>query len=289
MEEYTHESTLYAEPIFNIGHFEVTNALITSWIAVAIFAIVVLVVRMKKIVMTPKKLQTFFELIIDGALQLCDSVTGDRKISMKVFPIAFSLFIFVLINNWIGILPGVGTFGRIVSEGGQSEFIPYLRGATADVNTTLAIALMSVIVSNIFGIVTLGAWKSVNKYVKLKDLYKIRHIRKDPTVIIVAPVMFFVGLLEAIGEIAKVASLTFRLYGNVFAGEVLLASMSAILPFILPIPFVFMEFFVAILQAFIFAMLTLVYFSIQATDHDEHHENAHHDEKHLPPVVAGSV
>jgi F-type H+-transporting ATPase subunit a len=111
---------------------------------------------------------------------------------------------------------------------------------------------------------------------------------KEPTVLIMAPIMFFVGILEAIGEIAKVASLSFRLYGNVFAGEVLLASMAAIFSFILPIPFLFLEFFVGIIQAFIFAMLTLVYFSISATDHDEHN-SAHHDEKHLVAHAPGSV
>lgn len=288
--EVQHESTLYAEPIGHIGSFTITNALLTSWIVVFIIAILVLILRFKKFTFAPTKVQNFLELIIDGALNLCDQVTGNRAISIKIFPIVFSLFIFVLINNWMGILPGVGAFGQIVNEAGHNVFVPYLRGATADVNTTIAIALVSVIISNIFGIIALGTWKSINKYIKLTDLAKIRNFRNDPTILIVAPVMFFVGLLEAIGEIAKVASLTFRLYGNVFAGEVLLASMSAILPFILPIPFVFMEFFVGILQAFIFAMLTLVYFSIQTTDHDEHQKTAHHnDEKHLAPTVAGSV
>lgn len=285
--EVQHESTLYAEPIGHIGNFEVTNALLTSWIALFIIALLILIIRIKKFKFTPTKTQNFLELIIDGALNLCDQVTGSRAISIKIFPMVFSLFIFVLINNWIGILPGVGSFGHIVNEGGHSVFIPYLRGATADVNTTLAIAIFVVIASNIFGVIVLGLWKGINKYIKLSELGKMRNFMKDPTILIVAPITFFVGLLEAIGEIAKVASLSFRLYGNVFAGEVLLASMSAIFAFILPLPFVFMEFFIGILQAFIFAMLALVYFSIQATDHDEH--NTHHDEKHLEPLAHGSV
>ncbi len=290
-QETSHEATLYAEPIGTIGSFTVTNALLTSWIAIFIFAIVVLVFRLKKIKLIPGKFQNFFELIIYGALNLCDQVTGDRKISVKVFPIVFSLFVFVLINNWVGILPGVGSFGHIVNENGHSVFVPLLRGATADINTTLAIALFTVLASNIFGIITLGLWKGINKYVKFSELAKMRNFMKEPTILIVAPIHFFVGFLEAIGEIAKVASLTFRLYGNVFAGEVLLASMAAIFSFLLPVPFLFLEFFVGIIQAFIFSMLTLVYFSIQATDHDEHdsHESAHHDDKHHEQIAQGSV
>ncbi len=291
-EKVSHEATLYAEPIFNIGNFTVTNSLLTSWVAVAFVLLIVLFVRLRKLKLVPGKVQNFFELIIDGALNLCDQVTGSRKLSLKIFPISFSLFMFVLINNWVGILPGVGAFGNIVNHDGHDVFIPMLRGATADINTTLAIAIFTVIASNIFGIVVLGLWKGINKYIKIGELLKMRNFLKDPTVLVVAPIHFFVGALEAIGEIAKVASLSFRLYGNVFAGEVLLASMSALLAFFLPIPFLFLEFFVGIIQAFIFSMLTTVYFSIQATDHDEHdsHESEHHDEKHLAQEkVLGSV
>jgi F-type H+-transporting ATPase subunit a len=138
------------------------------------------------------------------------------------------------------------------------------------------LAVISVIGSNIFGIVIIGAWKVFNKYVNLKALGGIfTKIRKEPTVLLVAPVMFFVGLLEFIGEFAKVASLSFRLFGNVFAGEVLLASMTVLLAYGLPIPFLFLEIMVGLIQALIFAMLTLVYFSIASEDHEEHEEHEH--------------
>ena len=116
-----------------------------------------------------------------------------------------------------------------------------------------------------------------NKYVNLKALGGIvTKIRKDPTVLVIAPIQVFVGLIEVVGELAKVASLSFRLFGNVFAGEVLLASMSAIFAYILPVPFMFLEVIVGIIQAFIFSMLTVVYFTIASQDHDEHHEEEHH-------------
>jgi F-type H+-transporting ATPase subunit a len=139
---------------------------------------------------------------------------------------------------------------------------------------------MVVVASNLFGVMTVGVWKTFNKYVNLKALGSIiTKVRKDPSVLIVAPITIFVGILEFIGEMAKVASLSFRLFGNVFAGEVLLASMSAILAYLVPAPFLFLEVFVGLIQALIFSLLAAVYFTIAAQDHDEHEEHSSHDEE----------
>jgi F-type H+-transporting ATPase subunit a len=277
-----HEPTLFAEKIFSIGDFSVTNSLLTSWVAVVILVIFGLLLRFK-MKQIPGKIQNAFEVVLDGAFGMCDQVTGERKISEKVLPIALTIFFFVLVNNWLGIIPGVGTIGNLVNENGHTVLVPYLRGGTADVNTTLALALMSVIGANLFGIISIGVWKTFNKFVNLKALGGIfTKVRKDPTVLIVAPVTFFVGLIEMVGEIAKVLSLSFRLFGNVFAGEVLLASMAALVAYAIPIPFLFLEVLVGFIQALIFAMLTLVYFTIASQDHDheEDHEKSHvHTEK----------
>ena len=272
--EIIHESTLYAEPIAHVGSFSITNALFTSWIAV--FAIIVIVIAIQKSLKeVPKGIQNFFEIVFEGALSLCDQVTNSRKITEKVFPLAFAIFFFVLINNWLGILP-LGGFGLLEKTEEGLAFIPFIRSGTADVNATLALAVMSVVGANIFGIVSIGLWKSFNKYVNLKALGSIAiKIRKDPVVLIVAPVTFFVGVLELIGEFAKIASLSFRLFGNVFAGEVLLLSMSAIIAYGLPVPFLFLEIFVGVIQAFIFSILVLVYFTIASQDHDTHDEKEH--------------
>jgi len=147
------------------------------------------------------------------------------------------------------------------------------------VNTTIALAVMAVLGANLFGIFSIGIWKTFNKYVNLKALGQIfTKFRKEKTVIIVAPITFFVWLLELVGELAKVASLSFRLFGNVFAGEVLLASMAAIFAYILPVPFLFLEILVGVIQALIFSMLLIVYFTISATDHD-HEEHGEHAEE----------
>ncbi|KKQ80339.1 MAG: ATP synthase subunit a [Parcubacteria group bacterium GW2011_GWC2_38_7] len=267
--EVSHEATLAAEPIAHIGAFPITNSLLNTWIVVAILFIFALTLR-SKLKMIPKGLQNLFEIVVDGALNLCDSVTNDRKKTLKVFPIVFSFFIFILIANWMGLVPGIGSIGFIETEGAHSVFIPYFRGGTADLNTTLALAIIAVLGSNIFGIIAVGGWKYFNKFINLKVLASIPfQIRKDPSVIIVNPIKFFVGIVEIIGEVAKIASLSFRLFGNVFAGEVLLSSLAVILAFGLPIPFMFLEVIVGIIQALIFGMLTLVYFSIAMTE-EEH-------------------
>ena len=275
-QEIKHETTLFAEPVAHIGSFPVTNALLTSTSAVIIIALLALVIR-ARLSEIPKGIQNIFEAILGGALTLCDQVTNSRKISTKVFPLAFSVFLFILVNNWLGLLP-IGGLGIIETGEHGLSFIPFLRSGTADINTTIALAIMAVLSANLFGIFSIGLWKTFNKYVNLKALGSIfTRVGKEARVLVVAPVTFFVGILELVGELAKIASLSFRLFGNVFAGEVLLMAMSAILPYLLPIPFMFLEIFVGLIQALIFSILVLVYFTIAAQDHDSHEE---HGEKH---------
>ncbi|MBU6390221.1 F0F1 ATP synthase subunit A [Patescibacteria group bacterium] len=273
--EIKHESTLFAEPIGQLGGFPVTNALITS-VATVIVIVAFTTILRRRLREIPSGIQNAFETILEEALSLCDQVTGSRAITAKVFPLAFSVFIFILINNWIGLLP-LGGFGLLEKTSAGLSFVPFLRSGSADLNTTLALAVMAVIGANVFGIFSVGTWKLFNKYINLKALGGIlKKIRHEPSVLVIAPVEFFVGILELIGEFAKIASLSFRLFGNVFAGEVLLAAMSAIFAYALPVPFMFLEIFVGAIQALIFAVLLLVYFTIAAQDHEgESRETAH--------------
>ncbi len=282
--EISHEVTIYAEPIFHIGSFQVTNSLITSWAAVLVVLVLSLAIRLK-LKKIPGKLQNLFEVVLEGALDLVDQVTNDRKISVRIFPFVFSLFIFILVNNWLGLMPIFGSMGLLVKEGATSAFVPFLRSGTADINTTLALSIMVVILSNIFGIIVIGFWKAFNKYINLAAIGSIfTKIKKDPAVLIVAPITVFVGLLELLGELAKIASLSFRLFGNVFAGEVLLASMGAIFAYVVPGPFLFLEVFVGLIQALIFSLLATVYFTIASQDHGEHDESEHKTEEILASV-----
>ena len=274
-EEISHESTLFAEPIAHIGNFTITNSLFTSWIVVFIIIIIAIVIKFK-IKKIPKGIQNLFEIIFEGAESLCDQVTNSRAITNKAFPIVFAVFMFVLLNNWMGILP-FGGFGLIEMTEHGKTWIPLIRSGTADINGTLPLALLSVIGANLFGIISIGLWKSFNKYVNLKALSEIfTKVKKNPAVLMTAPIVFAVGLLELVGEFAKVASLSFRLFGNVFAGEVLLLSMGAIIAYALPIPFLLLEVLVGVIQAFIFAILTLVYYTIASMDHEEGHDEKEH-------------
>lgn len=259
-EHEEHEHTLFAETVFHVGDFPITNSLLTSWVAVFLIIILALVIRAKNS-RIPSVFQSFMEIIIDGALGMMDLVTNDRAKSKKVFPVIFSIFLFVLINNWLGLLPGLGS---ITYNG-----VALLRGGTADLNTTLALGLFSVVSANIFGMLVVGGWNYFNKFVNLKALIEIPgKIRHEPTIVLVNPITFFVGLIEIVSEVAKVASLSFRLFGNIFAGEVLIASISALVAYGVPLPFMFLEVIVGIIQALIFSILTLVYYTIASVEHE---------------------
>ncbi|MEK7564084.1 MAG: FoF1 ATP synthase subunit a [Patescibacteria group bacterium] len=276
-EHLVHEVTLYAEPIAHVGNFTITNALATSWVVVFIIIIMSLVLR-SKMKEVPGKIQNIFEMITEAALSLFDQVTNSRLLSTKIFPIAISAFFFILLNNWLGIMP-FGGFGQIHSTDHGLAFIPFLRGGTADINTTLALSVITVIGANLFGVVSIGLWKTFNKYVNIKVLGEMfTKVRKDPTLIIVSPITFFVGLIEVAGEFAKIASLSFRLFGNILAGEVLLASISALLAYAAPLPFLFLEILVGVIQALIFSMLLVVYFTVSSLDHD--HDESHEEDSH---------
>ncbi len=273
MEETAQTPTLFAEPIFHIGSFTVTNSLINSWAVVCVIIIVSIIIR-AKIKQIPKGIQNIAEIILERAFNLADSVTGSREKTMRFLPIVLPLFIFILLNNWLGLFPGVGSIGFFGSEGSRKVFIPFFRGGTADLNTTLALAIMAVVLTHIFGVVYTTAWGHINKFINIKlilGLPKKIFKEKQYTSIILIPVQFAVGLIEIVGEIAKVASLSFRLFGNIFAGEVLLGAMAAIFAYVIPIPFIFLEIVVGIIQALIFSMLTLVFLSVMTAEHNEAH------------------
>jgi F-type H+-transporting ATPase subunit a len=246
------EHTLYAEPVAHLGSFAITNSLLSSWLALIIVVVASLSLT-KKIKVIPGRAQAILEMLLDQVMNMFDSVTGSRAKTLKVAPFIFTFFFFILINNWLGLLPGVGSIGQVVMEHGEKVFVPYLRGATADINTTLALAIIGLVSSHIFGVMAIGASKHFNKFINIKTLLDIpKKFKQDWTVIMVNPINVFIGLVELISEFAKVASLSLRLYGNIFAGEVLLASISAMLAFGLPLPFMVLEIFVGLVQAFIF-------------------------------------
>ena len=238
--------SLAAEDVFHIGGFGVTNAMLMAFIVLILLTVLSLLLR-AKLKLIPGMLQNVAELILEGALGLMDSVLGSRKASEKYLPLVFTIFIFVLCSNWLGLLPGVGS----VMIGHGAGAVPLLRSPASDLNFTLALALIAVTMVNIFGVAAIGLKHRISVFFNFES-----------------PLKFFVGILELISEFARIISFTFRLFGNVFAGEVLLAIMALLVPYLVPLPFMFLEIFVGFIQAFIFGMLTLVFVALAVTPHE---------------------
>ena len=302
--------SITASPLFL--DFEVTNTMIATWITIVVLVAISFFAtrRMNEV---PRGLQNLIEAMIEFFLGLAGSVAG-RERARRFFPLVVTIFLFIVTANWLGVLPGFGTIGRIetaeevihhaeeeadageevdldkirlqvfddsgsvgvipfgsvddeitakeleehgVEEGKQAGIlVPFLRSANTEVNTTLAIALVAMFMVHYWAFRALGFFGHIGKFINLKG----------------GLIGVFVGVLEAISEVARVISFTFRLFGNIFAGEVLLVAMAFLLPLIGIIPFLGLELFVGIIQAFIFSMLTLVFAAMATISHgtEEH-------------------
>ncbi len=269
---------IVAEPIFSIASFPVTNAYINSTLAVVLFLIAGFILR-KKTAMIPRGFQNVAEAILEFLLGYIDQVTKDRAKSLRFFPIVGGIFLFILVSNWLGLLPGTGSIGRWLVMHGEVELVPILRPANSDLNLTLAMAVFAVVTSHILGIAAIGFFKYANKFIKIGDL--IHGFRKGGSAILVSLIEFAVGFLEIISEVAKMVSLSLRLFGNVFAGEVLLTVIAGLIAYAVPLPFLFLEILVGLIQAVVFSMLTLVYLTIATTPIKSHDDHAH-EEEHAP-------
>lgn len=301
--------SLAAEPV-TIAGITVSNALLTTWIVMALL-IVLSILATKNLKKRPGRGQVITELLIGGLFKFFENLGGTH--GKRYAPLAVTIFVFVVLSNWVGFMPGVGTIGffkegkehvtRFVSnvlaesapvvvndhdeagtaavvkeetstekgaavheeEKAHTKFIPLFRGPTADLNMTIALGLIAVGAIQYFGF-TIAGISYIKKFFDFRS-----------------PIYFFVGILELLSDVSKIASFAFRLFGNIFAGEVLLTVM-AFLPFallgvpplLLPIPFYLLEIFVGVIQGLVFAMLTTVFINV-AVSHGEHlaHEKHH--------------
>ncbi len=236
------------EIIFRIGPVPITNTVLNTLLVDAVLVGGAYYIS-KNISLIPKnKLQNIAESVIESFYNLLESVAQNR--AMKIFPYFMSFFLFILFANWSGLIPGVGTIG--LKEHG--ELIPILRGTTSDLNTTLGLALVSVAATHIMSINTIGIKEYLGRYFSFN------------------PINLFVGVLEIISEITKIVSLSFRLFGNIFAGEIVLLTISSMFAFLAPLPFLLLEVIVGLVQALVFSMLTMVFMAILTIPH--------HAEKH---------
>lgn len=278
---------LAAEPIFHISTLPVTNTVINSTLTMLGFVVFAFLINraVKRfgISKAPRGILNFFEGLLELLYGYFDTVTRDRKKTIQFLPLVGTLFLFILVSNWIGLLPGIGSIGRYMVHEGHVQLIPMFRPANTDLNLTIAMALTVVLVSHFLGIAVIGFFKYANKFIKLGDLWHAVKSMK-PMNVMTAVIEFFVGILEIISEVAKLLSLSLRLFGNIFAGEVLLTVLAGILPVILPLPFMALELIVGVVQATVFSMLTLVYLTIATTPIASHHSEHKEDLEPTPTV-----
>jgi len=232
---------LKPEVLGYLGPLPITNTLFVSWIVVFLLLILSILVRLK-VKLIPDGFQNLMEMVVEAGFTQVESLAGNK--TAVFFPIVMTFFLFIFVGNWIGLLPG---FNTITFKG-----VPLLRSLNSDLNMTLGLALLSAVITHFFAIKYLGIKAYLKRWVSLN------------------PIFLFVGILEIVSEFTKIVSLSFRLFGNIFAGEVVLSTVSSIFAFLVPLPFYFLEIVVGFVQAAVFMMLTLV-FMVLLTEKQETH------------------
>ncbi len=293
------------EVLFHIGLFPITNTVLNTILVDSVLLGCAAYIG-KNIKRIPGKFQNLIEMVIDGFYNLTESVSG--KNAAQIFPWFMSFFFFILIANWSGLLPGAGSIGfyepvthttevktketvkALPSEESHTvtdehapvtidthtekttqasettnstdshekpHLVSLMRNATSELNVTLALALISLVATHALSIKTIG----------IKD-YLLRFFSFNP-------ILLFVGLLELVSEFTKIVSLSFRLFGNIYAGEVVLHTISKLFAFVFPLPFIFLEIIVGLVQALVFGMLTMVFMSVMMTSHNSEEHTEH--------------
>jgi len=250
--------------------FPITNSMVVTWV-VAAALIVFAQVATRRMRQVPAGAQNFLEWLVEGLYTFLEGILG-RHLVARTFWFFASIFIFILASNWIGLIPGVGSIGW--GERTADGFLitqPLLRGANADVNMTLAMALVFFAAWIVWGLQEVGPLGFV------KELFAPKGESAGALRILLAVVFFAAGCLEIVSILFRPVSLSFRLYGNVFAGETMLETMAR-MPYIgwlVQIPFYFLELLVGVVQALVFMLLTAVFTLLICQHHEEHPAAAH--------------
>lgn len=231
---------LKAEELGMLWGIPITNSLVMTWVVMALIFLFVLVMN-RRLALVPGGTQTVLEWGVEGALDYMTQTLEDAKLAKRFFPLIGSLFIFIFVINELAFIPGVGSIGFH----GEHGFVPLFRPSTTDLNTTLALTIISVLTVEIVGVVMLGFFRYAGKFINFSS-----------------PVNFIVGIIELVSELGRLVSLSFRLFGNIFAGEVLIAVVGFFVPYVVPAPFMLFEIFVGFVQAVIFALLTLFFIKL---------------------------
>jgi F-type H+-transporting ATPase subunit a len=303
------EISIPAEPVFDLFGFPITNTLLASWLTMLLLIVGSWAItrKMKKV---PGRWQGALEMVVEGFYGLVEGAAGP-KWARRFFPIVMTIFLFVVVSNWLGLTPLFGGWGALHhieqghgepvqwlnesktiglwgaageaqeegEHGSQEEqgdlyvLAPMFRAATTDMNVTLALAIVSVVMTQYFGVKGLGL-SYFGKFIAVGGIVKaFTKPNLGCTGRLAAFGMgiidLFIGVVETISEIGKVVSFSFRLFGNIFAGEVLLGVMAFLIPYLVSLPFYGLEIFVGLVQAMVFMMLTVAFFVVAISHHGE--------------------
>jgi F-type H+-transporting ATPase subunit a len=268
----TPQIELPPESLLQIGGFHITNTMITAWITIVLI-IVLSYFAFRRPKLVPSGLQAFMETVFGWLLNLCTGVAGEKN-GRRFFPVMATIVIFVVVNAWLNLLPVFGSAFFIV-EG--DKHIPLLRGANTDLNVTLALALFSFIAVEYYGIKELGLFRYLKKFVRLGQLkhsFSLLFAGKVKSAIgglFFGILDVFVGFLETLSEFIRIISFSFRLFGNMIAGEILLLVLAFLVPLTLATPFYGLEAFIGLLQGIVFGFLTLIFINLAVSGHEENH------------------
>jgi F-type H+-transporting ATPase subunit a len=249
--------SLKAAPLFQIGKFSVTNSMLVSWV-VALAVILFAQIATRNIKTVPTGAQNFWEWLVESLYNFLESIIGHELVK-KTFWFFATIFIFILFTNWAGLIPGVGTvgWGHVDPASGVYRIDrPLLRGANADLNMTSAMAIIFFVLWLIWALQANG----IGGF--LMHLFGPKGETSGVLKILMIVVFFLVGWLEIISILFRPISLSFRLFGNIFAGESILDAMSHMVPalaWLIPIPFYFLEILVGFVQALVFMLLTAIF------------------------------
>ncbi len=244
MGEHGIHIALSANKITEAFGFTISNTLITAWFSIIVLLVLAFFLR-KQVKEIPERFMALVEALFEYVLNYMEEVLEDKRLARRLFPIVMTIFLFVLVSNWAEHLP----FFESVTVHTESGHVALFKSANTDLNVTLALAIISFFVVETLGVVTIGIWKYLGKFFNFSS-----------------PLNFAIGLIELVSELARLVAFSFRLFGNILAGEVLLLVVKYFVPYFLPVPLMAFELFVGFIQAAIFALLTLYFVKLAIQD-----------------------
>lgn len=293
-----------AEKLVSVGPLNITNSLLASWVVIVVI-LLIFFMGLSNMKLQPSGLQNVLEFLYEGLYNLTENVAGPEH-AKKFFAIPATIFIYVLFSNWLALFPGFPLMGVGLCQEGHHEetgveqtaegehgaeaeqhseatssgwktcgpgqhVVPLFRSPSADLNNTLSLALVTQFMAQFFGFSMLGVGGYLGKFFITQKMTSA----KGAGEFALGMIDFMVGLLELLSEFVKVVAYTFRLYGNIFAGEVTVMILTFFVPLILTLPMLGFEIFVGFIQAFVFFILSVAFYTLAVASHDHEHDEAH--------------